>query len=172
MELQHTKEFALSSDVALSFDLTSKLLTEMLIEYDKQLIITAKSEGFVYNSIKSLEVADPVNILITSADLTETGFKTEISISGVVKDQMDNSYSFTLYFIMKRNIHTIPGKMLHTKHLDGKYLVLPIMRQSRNLHDSLFNLALEGIDSSGDKYNFSQGRGYLMFHREVDQRQL
>ena len=60
MELQHTEEYKPSGDVDSTFNLVSKLVTEMFLEEDEELVITAKSGEFFHDSSTSVEVVDPV----------------------------------------------------------------------------------------------------------------
>lgn len=165
MELQHTEEYKPSGDVDSTFNLVSKLVTEMFMEEDEELVITAKSGEFFHDSSTSVEVVDPVKIFISSAGFTETGFRTVITMSGTFKSQYNEKYTFSLYFIMKRKIPVIPRKGTHAEKLTGQYLTLSISPPSKKLYDSLFSLTLECLTCQKNSRHFGEGKGYLVFGR-------
>ena len=117
MELQHAEEHKTSGDVDSTFNLVSGLVTEMFLEEDKELVIKAKSGEFFHDSNTSVEVADSVKIFISSAGFTETGFRTVITMSGTFKSQYNQKYTFSLYFIMKREIPVIPRKGIQAEKM-------------------------------------------------------
>lgn len=167
MELQHTEEYKPSGDVDSTFNLVSKLVTEMFLEEDEELFITAKSGEFFHDSTTSVEVADSVKIFISSAAFTETGFRTVITMSGTFRSQRNEKYTFSLYFIMKRKIPVIPRKGRHAEKLTGHYLALSISPPSKKLYDSLFSLTLECLTCQENSRHFGEGKGYLVFGRYI-----
>ncbi|MFT5699199.1 MAG: hypothetical protein ACI8ZB_002056 [Desulforhopalus sp.] len=148
-----------------TINLVSELLAEMLIECDEQLVISIKPDTFICDWATGIEITEPGVLSIVCAKLNETGLRTEISMSGTVEGQGDERYSCSLYFIMKRPLRVIPGKTKYREGLAGKCLLLPMSQSSKNLHNSLFNLTLKGVNSSGKTYDLSEGRGYVLFNR-------
>jgi len=167
MELQHTEEYKKSGDVDSTFNLVSKLVTEMFLEEDEELVIKAKSGEFFHDSNTSVDVADSVKIFISSAGFTETGFRTVITMSGTFKSQSDENYTFSLYFIMKREIPVIPRKGIHVEKMTGQYLTLSVSPPSKKLYDSLFILTLECLTCEKNNRHFGEGKGYLVFGRYI-----
>ena len=141
------------------------LLTEMLREGDEQLIITVKSDTFIYDSGTHLEIRDPVTLLIHRADLKESGFRTEISMLGSMSGEDSKKYPCSFYFILNRNIHVIPRKRRCIEVMNGKCMTLPVKTSNEKLHDALFHLVLKGVNSGGDYSSLSEGKGYLLFER-------
>ena len=165
MELQHAEEHKTSGDVDSTFNLVSGLVTEMFLEEDKELVIKAKSGEFFHDSNTSVEVADSVKIFISSAGFTETGFRTVITMSGTFKSQYNQKYTFSLYFIMKREIPVIPRKGIQAEKMSGQYLTLSVSPSSKKLYDSLFILTLECLACQKNNRYFGEGKGYLVFGR-------
>lgn len=164
MRTQNSEEYQPTSEVDFTFDLVSRLVTEKLADEHEELIIRSKSGEFFHDSDTRIEVADTLKLLISGAGLTETGFRTVITMSGTFTSINKESYTFSFYFIMKRTIPVIPRKELYSDNLTGRYLTLPILPSSERLYDALFSLKLESL-THGKNNHFGQGKGYLVFGR-------
>lgn len=165
MALQHTEEYRPSGDADSTFQLVSRLVTEMFLEEGEEIVITSKSGEFFHDSNTSVEVADSVKIFISGAGFTETGLRTVITMSGIVESLRNEKYTFSFYFIMKRKIPVIPGKETHIEKLTGHYLTLSTVPPLNKLYDSLFSLTLECLTCREKSLHFGEGKGYLVFGR-------
>lgn len=172
MQVQHGEEYRPPSDADSTFKLVSRLVTEMFLEMDVELAITAKSGEFFHDSKTRVEVADSVKIGISSAVSTETGLRTVITISGTVESICNEMYTFSLYFVMKRKIPVLPRKGTPMEKLAGQWLILSTAPPFNRLYDSLFNLTLETLNCREDSRHFGEGKGYLVFGRYLQQQMV
>jgi len=163
MKPQTSEKYQLTDKVDFTFDLVSRLVSEMLA--GEELTITAKSGEFFHDSDSGIEVTDSLNLRISNAGLTETGFRTVITVSGRFDNLHKENYTFSLYFIMKRIIPVIPMKEYFIDKLTGTHLKLPISSTSERLYDALFSLTLENQTRTAGTSRFGEGKGYLVFGR-------
>ncbi len=169
MQVEHPEEYRPPDDADSTFMLVSSLVTEMFLEKDEALIITAKSGKFFHDSKTSVEVADSAKVCISRAGFTETGFRTVVTISGTVESIRNERYTFSLYFIMKRKISVISRTGTQVGKLAGQCLTLSTTPPCNRLYDSLFILTLEISNCREDNRHFGEGQGYLVFGRYLQQ---
>jgi hypothetical protein len=150
-----------------AFQMISRLLTETLAENKGQVTIRIAAGNIFHSPLTSIHSTTPLRVSITQAYLKESGTRTEIRVSGLVENQDTIERSYTLYFVMKRHIAVIPSKIITTENIIGRSLVIHLNKSSANLHDSLFHLSLNHVNSHGKDYILGEGRGFLLFdHHE------
>jgi hypothetical protein len=167
LELQQAENTVIASSGDSTFNLVNTLLTEVLVEDDEQLAITASPDDFMYDTTTGVEVVYPAHFFIGSADIKETGLRTEITMAGTVENRTDKRFLFNLYFIMKRTIPVIPRETRCVIGLTGKYLLFHDSRTPGKFYDALFDITLKRVDRKRSRQGFSVGRGYLFFSRDV-----
>jgi hypothetical protein len=168
LESQYIENITLAYDGTSTLALVCKLLTELLAEDKKQLVISSRPEGYIYDSTKAIGINNPLKVLITSAEQTKKGTRAEVSMSGVIEGQNDEKHSFSLYFTMQGEV-PIPIKGTHKENLVGKVLHLNIMGATGYLYDSLYSLTLQHNSTSKGNTLVGDGRGYLVFSEEAQE---
>ncbi len=94
--------------------------------------------------------------------------KREITLSGTVTNLQGQKETFTLFFFTwldktANMSHSYNGEM----NLRKKYLMIQFENSSK-LFDSVFELNLYRKDSAGQQHSLGQGRGYLLFGNDPD----
>lgn len=136
---------------------------ETLSEKNETISVKVASDKFFHDPETRIRSTKPIKVLITEAELAESGTKTEISMSGVVETPGVIGCSYTLYFLMKKDVAVIPRIPTHTENVIGKSFVMHFKNSSENLHDSLFSLSLNRVNARGEDYSLGKGRGFLVF---------
>lgn len=150
-----------------SFYLVGELLVEVLGRNDETLTFTSESGDFLYDPDSSIPITGSLKKLTTCSEVTETGSKAEISINGVVENEKEEKYSFSMYFSLNRNEPVKPGQYdsigsamidcLSTRFRDTQMI----------LHDALFHLSLIRLKDSGEQCMLGSGRGFLVFNPTI-----
>lgn len=167
MPLQSTKQISTFSDYEQpgngAFYLVSRLLTEMLAGKDEAVEIKAKAESIFYDPETKIRANGSFEVQIISADLSESGINTEVSMSGVAETHCAIRHSFTLYFLLKRTVAVIPKRVIRMENLTGTSFVMGFENLSEIICDSLFELSINRIEAHGKHYELGKGRGFLVF---------
>lgn len=167
MGLHDTEQYSPADVADTSFNLISRLVAEMFLEEGETLAMTAKAGEFFHDSNTRVDVANSVKIFITKAALTETGFRTVITMSGVFENLYGDQYTLSLYFILKREIPVIPRKRIHVDKLIGQWLTFAVSPAPEVVYDSLFALTLDCQPSGENNSLFGEGKGYLVFGKSI-----
>jgi len=166
MEPQPAKHTIISDEHEQSnaaFYLASRFLLETFAANNEVVVVKADSGNFHYDPQMKLQLTGPSIVHITDAKIKESGTQTEISMSGVVESQKTMQCSFTLYFLMKRDVAVIPRRTTLLENVIGKSFIFHVEQSPESLHDSLFDLSLNRINIYGVEYIFGEGRGFLVF---------
>ena len=166
MEPQPAKDTIISDEHEQSnaaFYLASRFLLETFAANNEVVVVKADSGNFHYDPHMKFQLTGPSIVHITDAKIKESGTQTEISMSGVVESEKSMQCSFTLYFLMKRDVAVIPRRTTLLENVIGKSFIFHVEQSPESLHDSLFDLSLNRINIYGVEYIFGKGRGFLVF---------
>lgn len=161
--VKHTTILSTHEQPDAAFYLVSRLLLETLAENNEEVTINASSGDFYHDPETRIQSTGSISVVITDASLTESGTRTEISVSGVIERQSTAQCNYTLYFIMERDVAIIPSRTNHLENVIGRALVMRFKQSSKNLYNSLFNLSLDRVNAQGEDYRLGEGRGFLVF---------
>ena len=150
-----------------TFYLASNLLSEMLREEEREIVIKAVSGDFYYDSNTAIELPEQTMVEISHAEFSEIGVSSVLTMSGWIPGRIKERYSFSLYFVLKRTLPVIPKIEAHLETICGKTFQMSFSRSSKKLYDALFSLSLDHVGRSHLGCSpFGRGRGYLMFSRQ------
>jgi hypothetical protein len=148
-------------------DFVSELLAMTLAEQDEDMIIKAQSQDFLYDAGTGIKTTTSLKTVINCEDVAADN-KIEITLSGTVTNLQGQKETFTLFFFTwldktANMSHSYNGGM----NLRKKYLMIQFENSSK-LFDSVFELNLYRKDSAGQQHSLGQGRGYLLFGNDPD----
>lgn len=164
MNLHNTYSAFSQLDEYLTFNFVSTVLTEVLAVEKEPLVISAKSEDYIFDSSSQIRIDEECNSVVTNIQKKYGPSKTESTVLGSVFDKDKNRYSFALYFALEHNPITIPRSIIQDKWIGEEVKPFGVKGLSGCLYDSLFSLSIDS-DNQSERYTIGDGRGYLVFTR-------
>jgi hypothetical protein len=164
---QHSRE---NQSGAAGFALVSELLGTMFFTINKDILVKAESQDFIYDRGTGLKTGRSLKVSIEHGNVGEIEEKIEIILSGTVENHLGHKETCTLYFFMwrdKASLSLSKKTYKSEKTIELKTIVIKLENNSGHISDSVFKLDLYQKTATGQDQFFGQGRGYLVFDRET-----
>lgn len=151
------------------FDFVSELLTMTLTGQSDEVIF--KPEDFFYAPGIGIETTASLTVWFDCEDVDVTEDKIEITLSGIVENQLGRKEIFIQYFFMRFN-RTVDISMMngYKKNLGTNPLVLQFENEEEKLNDSVFELSLYRKNPSDQQHALGQGKGFLFVGQDQSAR--
>jgi len=143
-----------------------KLLTTILSDNNKELLVEGDSQNFVYDTKNGIQIGKSIKATIQGVKVKQQKNTIEISLSGSIETAGGFQQSCNLYFYMwwdKTQISPLENRGI--KQLKPLSLLIHPKNLSEKLSDSVFELDLYRNTKSQQQEYLEQGRGYLVFGR-------
>ena len=153
-------------DSTAAVNFVCELLTMILAGQNNEMII--EPQEFFFDSETGIETTELLRTEVTSGDVVETDKKTELTISGTVKNDQEQQEAFFLNFCMRREKSATVSIRNGFKMTPGTHsLLIHFDHGSQQMPDSVFDLDLYQRDLAGHRHFLGRGRGYLVFGKSV-----
>ena len=150
------------TDTAAAVNFVCELLKMTLAGQNSEVII--EPQEFLFDSETGIETTGLLRTEVTSEDVVETDEKTEITLSGTVKNDQEQQEIFLLHFCMRREKSATTSVRNGCKMTPGtNSLLIHFDHGSQQMPDSVFDLDLYQRDLSGYQHSLGKGRGFLVF---------
>ena len=148
-----------------TFNLISKLLSLVFSSDGEHISNLPQRVNFLWNNTIETDSKPLIAVKITSQDIINTEEVMEIDLTGELKNSKGEMNRFTLYFFIWWNrFVTIDNDcdLKNNPQIDA--LLSPVENENSGLHDAVFNMSLKRRVSSNQKYDWGQGRGFLLLN--------
>jgi len=152
------------------FTLVVEVLEMLLADQDEEITIQAKSRNFQYSSHTNMDTGTNLITTVRCETVKETDEELEVKLAGTIMNQQGKQDTCALYFFMWWDRTALSfGKNNFTceKALNEKAIHINTASSWDHLSDSLFELDLLQKTTGEQQRILGQGRGYMVFGREV-----
>jgi hypothetical protein len=148
------------------FNLVGELLAVSFEKYDVEVII--ESEDFLTAQSHSNDVSVEMKTEIESEKTVKTNNNIEIILSGYVKDKLNYSESFMMYFSLSFEPETDgPWKVGLGKVSGSNSLSFKFGRKAEQVSDQVFRVKWDCVNREGKTENLGLGSGILVFSKDM-----
>ncbi|HHD63102.1 MAG TPA: hypothetical protein ENK96_01785 [Desulfobulbaceae bacterium] len=142
------------------FEFVSELLSLIMTGSEKELRV--ESRDFFCDRRTGIEPTSRLKVNIDCEDVVETKDKIEITLSGMVANQLEEKTGFTLYFFMWWNRHApVSIERKGSVHSRPATLNIHFEEKSEQLSDAVFDLLLYRKNPSFQRDVLGSGKGFL-----------